>query len=88
MFLRLKKSVAKRQSENRQRKDIKFTETGYNSDKQADAVQNVLVWAFDNLKRLASKGRLHEVYAGSLARFAIGRHWALLAVRELERKAL
>jgi len=48
--------------------------SGYNYDKQADAVQNVLVWAFENLKRLASKGRLHDVYAGSLARFAIGRH--------------
>jgi len=47
---------------------------GYNSDRQADAIQNVLVWAFENLKRLASKGRLHDVYAGSLARFAIGRH--------------
>jgi hypothetical protein len=47
---------------------------GYNSDKQAEALQNVLVWAFENLKRLASKGRLHDVYAGSLARFAIGRH--------------
>jgi hypothetical protein len=47
---------------------------GYNYDKQTDAVQNILCWAFDNLKRLASKGRLHEVYAGSLARFAIGRH--------------
>ena len=47
---------------------------GYNSDKQADAVQNVLVWAFENLKRLASKGRFHDVYAGSLARFAISRH--------------
>jgi hypothetical protein len=47
---------------------------GYNSDKQADAVQNILCWAFLNLKRLASNGRLHEAYAGSLARFAIGRH--------------
>jgi len=47
---------------------------GYSTDRQADAVQNVLAWAFENLKRLASKGRLHDVYAGSLARFAIGRH--------------
>jgi len=47
---------------------------GYNSDKQADAVQNLLLWAFENLKRLASKGRFHDVYAGSLARFAISRH--------------
>jgi hypothetical protein len=50
------------------------TFAGYNSDKQADAVQNVLVWAFENLKRLASKGRLHDAYAGSLTRFAVGRH--------------
>ena len=47
---------------------------GYSPDRRSDAVQNILCWAFLNLKRLASNGRLHDVYAGSLARFAIGRH--------------
>jgi DNA-directed RNA polymerase specialized sigma24 family protein len=55
-------------------KSARHAFAGYNYDKQADAVQNVLVWAFENLKRLASNGRLHDAYAGSLARFAIGRH--------------
>jgi len=47
---------------------------GYNSDKRSEAVQNILCWAFLNLKNLASKGRLHDAYAGAVARFAIGRH--------------
>jgi hypothetical protein len=55
-------------------KSAKRAFAGYNSEKQADALQNVLVWAFENLKRLASSGRLHDAYAGALARFAIGRH--------------
>jgi hypothetical protein len=47
----------------------------YNSDKRADAVQNVLCWAFMNLKNLAAKGRLHDAYANPIAKFAIGRHF-------------
>jgi len=33
-------------------KSAKRAFAGYNSEKQADALQNVLVWAFENLKRL------------------------------------
>jgi hypothetical protein len=55
-------------------KAARHTFAGYNADKQADAVQNVLVWAFENLKSLASTGRLQNAYAVSITRFAIGRH--------------
>jgi hypothetical protein len=47
---------------------------GYPPDRQAEAIQNTVCWAFQNLKNLATKGRLHDAYAGALTKFAVGRH--------------
>jgi hypothetical protein len=46
----------------------------FGADKRAEATQNAVCWAFQNLKNLAAKGRLHDAYAGALTRFAVGRH--------------
>jgi hypothetical protein len=47
---------------------------GYSADKRADAVQNILCWAFLNLKNLAASGKLHDARSRPIAKFAIGRH--------------
>jgi hypothetical protein len=47
---------------------------GYSTDKRADAVQNILCWAFLNLKNLAASGKLHDARSRPIAKFAIGRH--------------
>jgi hypothetical protein len=46
----------------------------YNPDKRAEAVQNILCWAFLNLKNLAASGKLHDARSRPIAKFAIGRH--------------
>jgi hypothetical protein len=46
----------------------------YNPDKRAEAVQNILCWAFLNLKNLAASGKLHDAHSRPIAKFAIGRH--------------
>jgi hypothetical protein len=55
-------------------KSAKIAFAGYSPDRRDEAVQCVLVWAFMNLKHLAAKGRLDEVYASPVAKYAIGRH--------------
>jgi hypothetical protein len=46
----------------------------YTPDKRAEAVQNILCWAFLNLKNLAASGKLHDAHSRPIAKFAIGRH--------------
>ena len=47
---------------------------GYDPDKRAEAVQNVLVWALVNLRHLAEDGKLNEAKATPIAWYAIRRH--------------
>jgi hypothetical protein len=46
----------------------------YSADKRTEAVQNILCWAFLNLKNLAASGKLHDARSRPIAKFAIGRH--------------
>ncbi len=46
----------------------------YDADKRDDAMQSVLVTAFEIMKQLAEKGRLEDAYANPIAKYAIGRY--------------
>lgn len=46
----------------------------YRGERRDEAVQSVLVGAFQMLKQLAENGRLDDAYATPLARYAIGRY--------------
>jgi hypothetical protein len=48
---------------------------GYSPDRRAEAVQNVMCWAFMLLKQNAERGRLHDVHPSPLTKFAVGRHY-------------
>jgi hypothetical protein len=55
-------------------KIAKYAFKDLDGDRQADAMQSVLVTAFMNLKGLAASGRLEEACATPIAMFAIRKH--------------
>ena len=55
-------------------KNAKYAFQNYAADRQDEAIQSVLVTAFENVKQLAEQGRLDDAFATPISRFAIGRH--------------
>lgn len=55
-------------------KFAKYAFKNFDADRQEDAIQSVLVTAFENVKQLGEQGRLDDCFVTPITKFAIGRY--------------